>query len=1685
MKKLKNIKKIAAVLLSVTGASAMSVGVAGCIKSSTTVPMPDNIEITKVAPPADGSLPTAHTCAENLSYINYVFDHQTQYHTYSYGVTSASIATQTTRTFRDFKDGVLITTDFTHSSIIKSGSQTCTVFNDEGEGEVYFRTSEAPKSDTIPTGAVWDENAPTYFSQNAYHYTYGLLPTELFNYITNEDTVVTSGEVQVNADGTYSQSFTLDPVASTYFYQFGMKTRGGLSSYPDFSSISFTITFDGDWQILSSSMHEVAKVNKGILVDSISDFTCEYWYGEDHFDQAHYDYYENYYKKFLGDENLEQGGSEDDKLVVDVTSVLSNGFSQILNGGQQFEVTLKLGDNIYKGYIFLSLDLADPLGTLALKASLGRSLKNLDLYIEYGEGGLCAYYGNDFALSANLAEVKLAIGEFGEIVDGIKNALAKGVGHSEESNAAEEEGEDPLGALMNQMVLTATETQATLVLDTDDLLGLGIGIQANFKFGISGNTITFRGGSVGGISLGGEVLDLAVNLAATTAPVISRDENIQGGNIADYIADVHSLLSSDLIKVHAVIDGNAEKVSVSALKGLKADVTAFADINGITVGAVANVSYIYNDTPVSATVRIDYGYNGAIGGYGEALLTLTELNGKSLDIKLGCNIEQLVEAISTLISFGGGEKEASRSLVQTLNGALSQNLTNLLTELYADNAKIKIGVSVDDLLSLLSVNTGVKFGSCTLVYARGEGGGLSAALPALGFEMSVCGADGELAPVDRSGALELVYVIDDVKEILNSDLITLNINLDGKQSAVSALNGLQADLTAYFNKEQLALAATANVSYTLGENTVSAALGVNYDNALNCALVSLDNINGVALNAKVKCNIGEIATAVTNLLQYADVKTNPFEEGGFDLNGIVSGLLSADLDKLLPVAETTTQTLDLALDVDELLNILNVNLGTELGRLSLAYDHCADEKLVAKMPALGLAVGVSGAEGAIQAPDYEGALDLTDLVNTVSAAIEQVNGIINGKSLAFNIERGATFLSLDGIVVEIWGQGEVSWQSKNEYVALNLSMAITEGKKNSDISTLRLVYDKNADSTPFVRLALNQVGLDIYKDDIESVKNGFNEIYNKIKALFGAQTTAQSGAAQGETSLDESVDFSLATMSDEISGKDALVSILFGLISSQDWVKVLGDLTLTSNGKSLALDYFNANSNNGANVIIGADGGLSLKYSANLGERFSLGGSVNVSALGNSMLDSLNGEFEANCNMSSSKDGGAGFVHLAYDFLFDAIHYISVENILGSDTYTVSFMLDGDSTDAEALQGVYVQAEIYITGEGEDNGKLAEGLLKVEIDGVGIDLNVITERRFNPATGRENAYFYMNLKQVASVKLPDLKMVATQDSLFDTFNVIYRTVNDTNILDLVKGLVSNGSASEAETTEVSAVPAANEQDKLKAVADLLGKLLEFNFSEAFVGSETDGVFDGTIYLDSILNQLGINAGTFGNLAVKINHNDHSMTTSGKTQQLSASGAAEDKTWISLSSALTERRSYTEFKREQYISIEFLPTLVEDIVNTATDDEGKLYDKFTFSGKITAKAGISFINVDINLDVFTLTAGFDQNGGLFVSAVFHIERVSAMGLVTIPDGTLGLTYKNGYLTLARNLTGTPEYKVMTFDYFVDHMLTDANSSVLRWWLNVSGWDTLLGVLKLIPSLDLNNINSGLSTPENVY
>ncbi|MDE6690936.1 MAG: hypothetical protein K2K04_03110, partial [Clostridia bacterium] len=367
----------------------------------------------------------------------------------------------------------------------------------------------------------------------------------------------------------------------------------------------------------------------------------------------------------------------------------------------------------------------------------------------------------------------------------------------------------------------------------------------------------------------------------------------------------------------------------------------------------------------------------------------------------------------------------------------------------------------------------------------------------------------------------------------------------------------------------------------------------------------------------------------------------------------------------------------------------------------------------------------------------------------------------------------------------------------------------------------------------------------------------------------------------------------------------------------------------------------------------------------------------------------------------------ATFVKLAYDYLFAAVSAIDVSNILGSDTYTVTFKLNGENTNISGLENVYVGAEIYVTGASGTQPKLAEANLNIDAAGVVIKLNVITERH------GENTHFYINLSQVMGIKLPDLKFKATQQSLYETFDVLISTINNTNILNSVGKLI--GSTEEEKPAESESEKTVITEEQSDKLADLVTKLLNFDFNAAVVATEVDGVTTATIDLDNVVKQLGFETGSLGTVEAVINHNNHSMKTSGKTLVTDVNGNSELKEWISLSSELAARRDYSKIDRSEYISIEFLPTLISDLVKVATNDEGDLRTTFTLSGNIRANlVGI----IDVNIDPCTVTVNIGENG-LSVALVMHVNKAKVIG-IGIPESTVGITYKNGLLTLAKGL-----------------------------------------------------------------
>ena len=105
---------------------------------------------------------------------------------------------------------------------------------------------------------------------------------DYMTYIVSSKTVVSQSEVEINEDGNFVFTLTLDKSKSVVNYVKTMKDTGGLSDYPDFTSDpKITLTIDKDYRILKFVSEEAYEANVGISAKSTGTLTNTFRYDED------------------------------------------------------------------------------------------------------------------------------------------------------------------------------------------------------------------------------------------------------------------------------------------------------------------------------------------------------------------------------------------------------------------------------------------------------------------------------------------------------------------------------------------------------------------------------------------------------------------------------------------------------------------------------------------------------------------------------------------------------------------------------------------------------------------------------------------------------------------------------------------------------------------------------------------------------------------------------------------------------------------------------------------------------------------------------------------------------------------------------------------------------------------------------------------------------------------------------------------------------------------------------------------------------------------------------------------------------------------------------------------------------------------------------------------------------------
>lgn len=614
--------------------------------------------------PDDGSTPAdfsdKNSALENIGRINWRFKQQTNWYSEMHGTTSATVGltvNQSVNTYKQYSDGVLIMADITMSSMVNEARQFCYVGDN-----VLWRTPAGNKNnwatdyDSLVT-MEWKTGEPyAHLSVHDFQYGYvqengeivpskGLPGTELSVYVINEDTLMDASDVTDNGDGTFTQTYYLNPEGelAPVYYRYQMAFTGNLTDLPSFYSIQLTYTFDSEWRILKSEISESCSAPMGIWADCVSNFTTVYEYDTYKAESSAYDDYFSYY----ADKPAFEAPVSNDPTAL---SCLSTAFGSVLTGETTFELALDLGGTPLDGKI--TVDLGN-LAAMSVSARLG----DISLW----------YTGDKAYLSYGNVNVSMSVDELVEIVKGL---LPEGGSSFDLSSALDLDS--LLGSLAEGTFEISEDKKSAELSSELPLFGLIIPVEFTFYFGDNGE-----------ITLGSVVAEIAVTedftigaqLSFGNDPVksLAEEDKDKFAEILPYINTVIELLQSETLRAEIGYAGTGFEIA------------GYADVS-LGEFALSGELTLKADG-AEKTVRFAY-------AEGEALI---DLDG----IKLKADVERAVALISRYVTLpeAGAQIEVAKLLEKLFALDLSANLA--LTE---EDDVLTIAVKGTELLGAFGID---------------------------------------------------------------------------------------------------------------------------------------------------------------------------------------------------------------------------------------------------------------------------------------------------------------------------------------------------------------------------------------------------------------------------------------------------------------------------------------------------------------------------------------------------------------------------------------------------------------------------------------------------------------------------------------------------------------------------------------------------------------------------------------------------------------------------------------------------------------------------------------------------------------------------------------------------------------------------------------------------------------------
>ena len=1035
--------------------------------------------------------PEEHSGIDNIGAVIYTLAQRDYYSTESYTQVDAAMGVkQYIKGGKDYKDGIMIANTFSWSeaSGLAAGFLPADVSLQKfygAEKAVLRKGAVTPEEwrqeNWSRAGFEWNTGDPyEILAKNEYQNTYGVWGTEFADYVVNKETCLEVSE-PVEENGLYTVTAKLDPQGATEYYVRQMVTMGGLSSVPEFSEVTMTLTFTEDWSVQSILVEESYSTKKaGISAKCSSTTQIAFSYDEADVDVSAY---EEYFCKYADADST--GSAEQEKSGLDY---ILSGIAPILNEDTSVRLRADLGESSLEGDLFLSLKGLDIAGIAAGgDIDMAQILAGIEVRAKFGDllAGLC---GGDIVLQYKDFCGKLPLAE-------LLGSQSGGTGA--QALAADAAEEKPLFAVSEDWNKDPAYIPAELNIGD-------VSVKLGFSFEGEGESYRWTKIEAETQALG---MDIALSVEPSAGEAIPAPDASKAVDLRPYIEEITALVQG---KKYSVGISYADAENHIAVSG-----TAAVDLSqgDLRIAAKVNVGLGALQIPAEVTV---IGQDVWLNVYGFcAKTTLSELGDLLKDLLSGVQMPQtefsvsVADAIAVLLNIDYDKLFAGLSLTDEKLAA------ELDVSVLAETVDALLGTDLGGLLE----KAGLSAQALALEYNKTAG---AFALSFAGAELTLGAFGGQIVPpenfavtqgVNFSLSGEISLKDEQLFPDAENNSLTIDAHIDGE---VRFADGIQIGL--HISLDDLpdvwVSYCDGTITFVCGEywmevaqnewqtvvSKFSALLGAEVDNPLAplMAVLGENGLNLTSLFDAIKISVEEGGLGIMvdlsawldenapalDLLLYSGQNGPAFECASMQFSGVTLNHMTAEV--WAKNGELTFPKLDASDRCENVFEFI-LNAYTEIAQtqyIGLDFTYEA--------PSLSVDLG-----GRVQLAQAEESAQVTLYLDFTASIVEYTTDENGAK-----VEKGGHYLHL--IIAETPAEAEKA----------GASLYLTYSTVSLDASTALRVYSPVADLfaagktiLPILSPLLG-ISEDVYYFEfVETILSGYYESINS--GIFGAMDTAQ------------------------------------------------------------------------------------------------------------------------------------------------------------------------------------------------------------------------------------------------------------------------------------------------------------------------------------------------------------------------------------------------------------------------------------------------------------------------------------------------------------------------------------------------------------------------------------------------